>query len=54
MIGEAVSKLDVAYFGNNIMIDSLSPDLVFCTQAIYSHGGEKTRGLQSNKDGEID
>ena len=26
----------------NIMIDSLSPDLVSCTQAIYSHGGGKT------------
>ena len=36
------------------MIDSLSPDLVSCTQAIYSHGGGKTRVLQFNEDGEID
>ena len=27
----------------NIMIDSLSPDLVSCMQAIYSHGGGKTQ-----------
>ena len=38
----------------NIMIDSLSPDLVSCTQAIYSHGGGKTRVLRLNEDGEID
>ena len=36
------------------MIDRLSPDLVSCTQAIYSHGGGKTRVLQFNEDGEID
>ena len=38
----------------NIMIDSLSPDLVSCTQAIYSHGGGKTRVLRLNEGGEID
>ena len=38
----------------NIMIDSLSPDLVSCTQAIYSHGGGKTRVLQLNEDVEVD
>ena len=32
------------------MIDSLSPDLVSCTQAIYSHGGGKTRVLQKSID----
>lgn len=38
----------------NIMIDSLSPDLVSFTHTIYSHGGGKTRVLQLNEDGEID
>ena len=37
----------------NIMIDSLSPDLVSYMQAIYSHCGGKTRVLQLNEDGEI-
>ena len=31
------------------MIDSLSPDLVSCTQAIYSHGGEKIKRRWRNR-----
>ena len=37
----------------DIMIDSLSPDLVHCTQAIYSHGDGKTRVLKLNEDDEV-